>query len=71
MRFDIANDSRSCLGCGRQCSDPFSFCGRCLSASYLGEKPRLSPRARKLIFWIAVFAVGGLSFWLTTELLNR
>jgi hypothetical protein len=71
MRFDVANDSRSCLGCGRPCSDPFSFCGRCLSASYSEARPGLSPRMRNIIFWLAVFAVGGASFWLTSELLNR
>jgi hypothetical protein len=70
MRFDVARDARSCLGCGRTCSEPYSFCGKCLSDSYFAARPGLSPRMRNIVFWIGVFGVGALSYWLTTVLLH-
>jgi hypothetical protein len=62
MRHDLAHDSRSCLGCGRMCADPYSFCGRCMSASR-APKSGLSPRMRNVIFRIVFFGVAALACW--------
>ncbi len=71
MRHDVAHDERSCLGCGKHCSDPYSFCGKCLSKSIYSSESyfgaRLRPRVRKnlweLVFWTLVFVTAGLAYW--------
>jgi hypothetical protein len=66
MRHDLTSDERSCLGCGRQCSDPYSFCGRCLSNSYSAARPGLSNRMRNIIFWIVAIGAAVLAWWTST-----
>jgi hypothetical protein len=70
MRFDVARDARSCLGCGRQCADSYNFCGQCLSRTYSSARPGLSPQMRNVLLWLMIFLVGGLSYWISKLILE-
>jgi hypothetical protein len=60
-------NSHTCLGCGRPCEDPYSFCGRCVSASryvpLLPERPNLRPIWKALVFWFSFFGVAVLAWY--------
>jgi hypothetical protein len=49
-------NAHTCLGCGHPCEDPYSFCGRCISASryvpLLPERPNLRPIWKSIVFWL-------------------